>query len=511
MIERLSPKFWMALVALAAVALYLPSLGYDFVYDSVMQIHYDTFIHEPRHFADVLSLRVLGMDVLDFNRPVNLFTLMVDSLLWGKNPAGYRLTNLLLHGATAALLLRWLRLLTDGRLWPALLATLVFVVHPVQTEVVVETSYREDLLVTFFLLAGLNAAEAFRPGRKGRTWGPALLTVGSLFLAAASKESGAAGPVALAAFWLLFRQGKGDNAGAWGLLLGAATAGVVLFFALRFSLEPNPSLVFPSAPGAIAAPGIDWLLVQTRIWSAEFLRLLWPAHLCADYGPANLQPIDPSVALLALLTLGAAQAVGSLWNRKIALGSLLFWAALAPVSNLVPIYHPMADRYLYLPMMGVALLLAAALAGITRRPARIAAGTAGLAAVGLLAATTLRQERTWRDGSTLWAEAARENPASLNAWIGCGDAALDKGDPAQAIPFYERASTLAREHSAQAFGGIALAEAARGRQAEAAKALASATKLDSRYAKPETLVRAVVLPAYQAQTFTLIGLRARHP
>ena len=106
----------MLLVALAAVALYLPSLGYDFVYDSVMQVHFDGYIHQPRHFADVLSLRVLGQDVLDNNRPANLASLMVDSLLWGRNPAGFRLTNLLLHGAAAALLLRWLTLFTGGRL-----------------------------------------------------------------------------------------------------------------------------------------------------------------------------------------------------------------------------------------------------------------------------------------------------------------------------------------------------------------------------------------------------------
>ena len=270
-------------------------------------------------------------------------------------------------------------------------------------------------------------------------------------------------------------------------------------------------MVFTSLPKPIAESGIDWLLVQTRIWSAEFLRLLWPTHLCADYGPFNLQPIDQLWALLGIFTFGILQAIGSLWSRKIALSTLLFWAALAPVSNLVPIYRPMADRYLYLPMVGMALLLAAALAGITWRPARAAAGIGGLVAVGLLAVATLRQERTWQDGGTLWAAVAQENPPSLNAWLGCGDAALDKEDPAQAVLFYQHVNALTQDHSAVAFAGIALAEAERGRQAEAAEALARATKLDSRYAKPETLVRAVALPAYQAQTLTLIGLRARHP
>ena len=205
-----------------------------------------------------------------------------------------------------------------------------------------------------------------------------------------------------------------------------------------------------------------------------------------------------------------AQAVGAFLNRKLALGCLLFWAALLPASNLVPIYRPMADRYLYLPMTGVALLLAVALAGMTRRAPRLEAA-AGLAVVGLLAASTLAQERVWHDGGTLWAAAARENPGSVNAWMGQGDAALDQGDPTRALAFFQHASTLAREQSPEVFAEIALAQAARGRRPEAAEALARASKLDSRYAKPETLVRALALPAYQARELTLIGLRARQP
>lgn len=503
----------MLLVALAAVALYLPALGYPFVYDSLMQVHYDTYLHQPGHWFDVLTLRVLGRDVLDNNRPANLASLMADALLWGRNPAGFRLTNLLLHGAAAALLLRWLSLFTGGRLWPAVLAALLFAAHPLHTETVVEVGYREDLLVTCFLLVGLNAAAAFRPGEKGGTWGPALLTVASLFLAAASKEAGAAGPVALATYWLLFRRGKGESFRAWAALAGAATAAVALFFALRFALEPKPSLVFAVPPQPIAADGIDWLLIQARIWSAEFLRIAWPAHLCPDYGPYTLKGMDQTWALLGLFSLAAAMVAIACWNRTAALGTALFWAALLPTANLVPIYRPMADRYLYLPLTGAALLLATALAGLTRQPrAAKAAGVAAGAAVLILAAGTVRQERLWSDRETLWKAAEAENPASLNVWMGQGDAALeDRDDPARALPFYRRAVELSRGGAPQAWIGIALAEDALGHHARAAEALERATKLDSRYANPDTLLRAVALPAFQVQTLTRIRLRAQHP
>jgi len=503
---RLSPKMWMLLVALAAIALYLPTLGYDFVYDSATQIGIDDFIHQPRHFFDVLTLRVLGMDVLDFNRPVNLFTLLVDSLLWGQNPAGYRLTSLLLHGGVAALLFRWLRLMS-GSLWAALLATLLFAVHPLHTETVVEAGYREDLLATLFLLAGMNAAAAFRPGEKGRTWGPAILMLSSFFLAAASKETGIVGPFLLVAYWWLFcRKDSGTQRG-WLCLIAATTVAVGIFYALRFTLEPHPSLIFDTSPKVIAPLGIPWLLVQVRIWVGEFLRILWPADLCADYGIYNLRHIDSTVALVGVFTFVVVQGLLSIWNRKVALASVLFWGALLPVANIVPIYCPMADRYLYLPMVAVALLLALALAAV--RPDALRKGAAGiaLAAVAALAVVTHHQQTFWQDADTLWRVVSAQNPYSFNAWLGRGYACLDRNNPQKALEYFRHASSLAQNKSALPFAGIALAADAMGQQRLAFEALSLATKLDSRYKQPDTLVRALVHTPLQAQTFSLIAHR----
>ncbi|MCX6968303.1 MAG: hypothetical protein NTZ46_11125 [Verrucomicrobia bacterium] len=506
---HVSPSFLGLLVALAAVALYLPTLGYDFAYDSVVQIQNDDFIHQPRHFADLLSFRVLGMDVLDFNRPVNLFTLLVDAVFWDRNPAGYRLTQLLLHGASAALLFRWLRLLT-GQVGPALLGALFFAVHPLQCETVVEVGYREDLLATLFLLAGLNAAFAFRPGEKGKTWAPALLAVASFFLAAASKETGIAGPVVLATFWGLFRRDNPKIQRAWLLLVTTTTLAVGTFYALRFALEPKPSLIF-TQPAQPIALGVDWLLVQSRIWSADFLRILWPAHLCADYGPYNLRNIPPAWALIGFLFTIILWAFGSARNRKFALATVLFWAALLPVANWVPIYCPMADRYLYLPLTGVALWLALFLGGLRHGAMRVIGFGAVLSGIAALSLVTFHQQSVWKDTASLWRAVAQENPGSLNAWLGQGDACLDRGQPGAALPYFQHAALLAQEKKAEPFAGMAVAYDALGQPRQAAEALACATKLDSRYARPETLVRALALPVDQAQRLTTLSIRAREP
>lgn len=515
MFARYGTKTWMAFAALLAVLLYLPTLGYDFAYDSQTQIRDDSFIHQPQHFADVLTLRVLSMDVLDFNRPVNLLTLMVDSVLWGKNPAGYRITNLLLHGAVAALLFRWLFLITGHRR-ASFLATLLFAVHPLHCETVVEIGYREDLLTTLFLLAGLNAAVAFTPGEKGETWPPALLATTCFFLAVASKETGIAGPAVLAAYWALFRREPKTHR-PWLLLITGVTLAVGGFLALRFSLEPKPSLIFDTPPTPLAPTPLDWLFVQSRIWTGEFLRIIWPTHLCADYGPYNLRAIAPFWAICCVLIFTIALIGGSLWNRKIALASLLFIAGLLPVSNLIPIYRPMADRYLYLPMTGLTLALAVGLAvwlgprKKNRETERtlVSWGILGLATT--LAIVTLNQQPVWRDHATLWRATSIENPMSFNAWLGRGYAALDASKPQQAITEFRHASLLARDQSAEVFAAIALAEDALGQSQKATESLTQATKLDSRYARPETLVRALIFPAYRAAHLSKIARQTSSP
>ena len=514
-----SQGLWTALIALVAIALYLPAIGFELVYDSKAQILIDEFIHQPRHWADVLTLRVMGMDVLDFNRPVNLFTLMVDSALWGKTTPGYHLTSILLHGATAALLFRWLLALT-GRLAPAVLAALVFAVHPLSCEAVVEVGNREDLLAVFFLLAGLLSATAFQPAATARTprsfWLPAAGTIVFLFLSMASKETGVAGPVALAAYAWTMRRNEPRR--PWlGLVLATAIPTGV-FLIVRFALAPAHSIIFTDPPARIAQNWPELILTQCRIFSAEFLRIVWPADLCADYNGYTLRNIGAAAGVLTVLAVITVQLLASLRgaNRSLfALASVLFWASLLPVANLVPIYRPMADRFLYMPLAAVALGIAAALSyrksgSASPLPNAIDPGVLSIASVVVvaLAAAAWSQEQAWQDESALWAQTVERNPFSYNGWLGCGGAALERHEPAEAAKAFIHASRLAKESRPEAFAGLALAADAMGRQADAAAMLNKAVALDPRYARPDSLVDAVMLEPVYAQRLKLIAVRA---
>jgi hypothetical protein len=101
-----TPGWQAAILAAVTVAVFLPTLSSGFVYDARLQILTDPFLHDPWNWLPVLSFGVLGMDVLDFNRPVHLASLMLDAAIWGRNPFGYHLTSVLLHALNVVLVWR---------------------------------------------------------------------------------------------------------------------------------------------------------------------------------------------------------------------------------------------------------------------------------------------------------------------------------------------------------------------------------------------------------------------
>ena len=94
-----------AVLAAITLAVFLPTLWSGFVYDARMQILTDPFLHDASHWLPVLTLQVLGMDVLDGNRPVQLASLMLDAAVWGRQPFGYHLTSVL--AVWMSTLVRW--------------------------------------------------------------------------------------------------------------------------------------------------------------------------------------------------------------------------------------------------------------------------------------------------------------------------------------------------------------------------------------------------------------------
>ncbi|MCX8089950.1 MAG: tetratricopeptide repeat protein [Verrucomicrobiae bacterium] len=481
-------------LALLAAAIYLPSLSADFAWDSVMQVRNDQFIHDLRNLPAVLTLRVLSMDVLDFNRPTQLLSLMADAAIWGRHPFGFHLTNILLHGGVTALLFLFARRLLGP--WPALAAALVFAAHPLHAEAVAEVANREDLLAAFFTLAGLNAAAQW-----GATWRGALLTVPCFFLAVGAKESAVVAPALLALYWWWFR--RAESRRAWLTLLAAASVAVGGFVVARFALEPRESLIFQRKPERLGGSWAATAKLQPRIWAFYLRQIVWPGDLCAEYGPWNIRNFKLPVAVAVLAAVIAAQVWWGRRDRAFALGAATFWLALLPVSNLVPIYQPMADRFLYLPLAGMALSVGAL-------ATRWRYGPLVLGALALpLAPLTWQQQQVWRDELSLWQHTVQKNPGSLHGYNNLGCALVNAGRLDEALRMFERSLQVSEGKNPDTWAQIALILNERGRTAEADEAFRKAVELDPRLADPDVIARAVMWEAAQIQRWRTLVERNR--
>jgi len=502
---------WQQAAILAGItfAVFSPTLASGFVYDARLQILTDPFLHDPRNWLPVLSFGTLRMDVLDFNRPVNLASLMLDAAVWGKAPFGYHLTSVLLHVVNVLMVWALVRGIrrdpraedpeTTGSLtkYGPLVAAAVFAVHPVVTEAVCEPTFREDLLVTSFSLGALllvmgrvRQAVVFRGGDRWRAIG----CVACCLLATASKESGVAAPFLVATFWWVFRRDETD--GFWRSAIGGGALVTVAFLAARFLLEPTPSRIFDSRPaypgGSLGAA----MLIEPRILALYAQLIIMPISLSADYGLYSVRHLPLPFAVFILAGLIAAAVVAIRMDRRFALAIALIALPLVPVANLIPIYRAAADRYLYFPMSGVAvtiglLLDVAWLASRAHLRTRCVIGL--LAAVAALGLACVERQKVWANPMALWVDTYRKNPVSFTAATGLGEALREEGRLDGAEQATRDAIRLSAGSRGDSWATLALILDSQGRVAEAKKILAKALEVDPRLKNPDARVDALAM------------------
>jgi hypothetical protein len=172
----------------------------------------------------------------------------------------------------------------------------------------------------------------------------------------ASKESGVAAPFVLAAYRGLFH--RGDRSRFWTVAIGGGLVAVVAFLAARFLLEPSPSRIFETRPEYPGGSLWEAVKIEPRILAFYAQLIVCPVNLCADYGGFSVGHLPLWVALVVLTVLAVFAAIAVWRDQRIAFGLALVLVPLLPVSNLVPIYRAAADRYLYLPLAGVACIAA---------------------------------------------------------------------------------------------------------------------------------------------------------
>ena len=335
--------------------------------------------------------------------PLAWISHLLDVTLFGLDPRGHHLTSILLHGLNAALLFAVLLRLTGafGRSWAA---AALFGLHPLRVESVAWVSERKDVLSGLFFMLVLLAYERYAR-RRGR--GRYALVALLLALGLMAKPMLVTVPFVLLLLdlWPLGRARAGSGGGiAWGpLLLEKApllalvlASSVITFLAQRAGEAVVPLAVSP-LPGRLATAVVAYALyLQKTIWPAS-LAVFYPRPAGIPWWLATLAP-----AALALLSWAALRAAR---HRPWACSGWWWFAGmLVPVIGVVQVgEQALADRYTYLPGIGLALIAAWGAPDAVRRLGLRAAPARGAVALALLAlaAASAAQAERWKSAETL--------------------------------------------------------------------------------------------------------------
>ena len=482
---RALPQRWVSwlipvLIVLVTSAAFLPALQNQFLrWDD-----HKNFLGNP-HYRGLgwMHLRWMWTTHLGHYIPLTWMTLGLDYVLWGMNPLGYHLTNLLLHAANAVLFyFVAFRILGLGLPDPgdrrqadlvlsAGFAALVFAIHPLRVESVAWVTERRDVLSgLFYLSAILIYLRTCERGERGRGWYWA--AVGLFACALLSKSMVVNLPIVLLILDVYPLRRLGGATGWWSeparrvyvekipfVLLATAAAAIAVM--AQLSVHAAASLAQLSVPGrvAVSAYGLSFYL-----W-----KMVVPLNL------SPLYPLSPIVNpwampfVLSYTMVLAITAIALALRRRVP-GLPAAWSAYVVV--LLPVLgifqsgpQIAADRYTYLASLGWAILAGACLlfcwrisrTSTTGTPTTLPIAGVAICVVAGLGVLTWNQVHIWHDSERLWTYTVAIHPNSSFAQFSLGIVLSAQGKPTEAIEHFQKGLQLRPdEPSAHTNLGVAL-------------------------------------------------------
>ena len=412
--------------------------------------------------------------------PLTWISHMVDAQLYGLNPGCHHLTNVFLHGATAVLLFLVVRNMT-GALWRSAFVAAVFAIHPLRAESVAWVAERKDVLCGLFFVLTIAAYVRYTRQPSGTRYA---LVMFLFALGLMSKPMLVTLPVVLLAldYWPLNRLiptgGRNPNAPTprklilekLPLLALAAASSLATLFAQKVALQP------------LATVSLAVRVGNAFISCAVYLyQAFWPSCLAALY-PFAVDQVLPAKVFLAGAVLAAISIAVFYFRRHryLVTGWLWYLVMLAPVIGILQVgSQAHADRYTYLPHIGLYLLLTWTAADLIERwrHSRLALGAVSIALVLTLAVAARSQASYWHNSETIWRRTLACTSRNSGAEQNFGQAIYEKGNVEEAMVHFQNALRIdpsqASVHSAL---GVALLEM--GRAAQSLNSLRRALALD---------------------------------
>jgi protein O-mannosyl-transferase len=428
----LQHRAWIAAAALLvtlAILPYLQTLGHDFVnYDD------NFYVTENPHVQQGLTLHGIVWAFTTAKggnwHPLTWLSHMLDISLWGSKPAGHHFTNVILHAGNALLLFLIFSRMT-GALWRSAFLAALFAVHPLHVESVAWVAERKDVLSTFFGLLTLSFYLQYARDSTARRY---VLVIALFVLALMAKPMLVSLPCIflLLDIWPLRRWKLWRIEDPTGPALEAKRAHRIL-------LEKVPLLVIAAIFSAAAfiaqsvsqnIPDVAALPLSSRIANALVGYVLYLEKLIAPIKLAVFYPYPshwrPSVVAVSGLLLLLITAVAMLYRRQcpwVLIGWMWFTVTLLPVIGLIQVgWQSIADRYTYIPSIGIFIMGVWSIPTTLKSVARRASIAAACTVIGILTIMAWSQTSHWQNSHTLFTHAAQVVPGNFVAHQNLGNA-----------------------------------------------------------------------------------------
>jgi protein O-mannosyl-transferase len=396
--------------------------------------------------------------------PLTWLSHALDCQLYGANPGGHHVTSLLLHVVNTVLLFLILKRMT-GACWRSFLVAALFALHPLHVESVAWVAERKDVLSTFFFLLtiGTYARYADRPEvqrPKSNVWYGLALVCFALGLMTKPMLVTLPFVLLLLDYWPLQRwsaaprlPGTSQRSGADSTLelrpFGRLVLEKLPFFALAvlasavtYNVQKGAGSVVPLDALSGAARGANVLVSYSRYLQ----KTIWPVGLSPFYPYVFSWPAW-QVGLAGLLLVGVSLVAATMAKRRpyLLVGWLWYLGTLVPVIGLVQVgSQSIADRYTYIPLIGVFVALAWGAGDILKSTssARLVWGTTAALILALCAASTRKQLWNWQDTETLFRHALHVDPNNEVACNNLGEEFCLQGRKEEALVLFKKAIAL---------------------------------------------------------------------
>ena len=443
--------------------------------------------------------------------PLTWLSYALDRQLFGMNPAGYHVTNLFLHTINVILLFLILEAAT-GLQWRSLAVAALFGLHPINVESVAWIAERKNVLSMLFFLIALAAYGWYvrRPGVARY-----LAVTLAYILALMSKAQAITFPCALLLldYWPLRRLGQdhgpeddaaGDppttpahSSSFWRLVLEKVPWFALSGVSAVITMHTGTAFSYVVAASETRFP--LWIRLATALTGyVKYLgKAFWPANLALVYPhPGFATSVPAAVASAFVLAAITVLVVILRRHRFLLVGWFWFLGILAPMSGILPIGpHAMADRYAYIPLLGIFVIVCWGAADLIRRwrpPIAVPVACAAAILIGL-GFSLHRQVGFWGNNVTLWSHTLQVTEANFTAEEDLGGALIDQGRAAEAYPHFQRAHFL-RPGDPLATLNLATYQQMLGNYQEALQGYASVIRFDG--AAPSLLATAYANSGY---------------